>query len=62
MGPIIIAIIIIAALLVDYFWFDIDRKRWGWMNHWSNLNKALFFSSMLIVSAFIYFCLSIKYL
>ena len=61
MSPIIIAIIIITAVLVDYFWFDIDKKRWGWMNKWSNLNKVLFFSGVFIVSALIYFGLSIKY-
>ncbi len=61
MSPIIIAIIMMAAVLADYLWFDMDRKRWGWMNSWSKLNKALFFSSVLIVSALIYFGLSVKY-
>ena len=61
MSPIIIAIIIIAAVLADYFWFDIDKKRWGWMNSWSILNKTLFFSGVFIFSALIYFGLSIKY-
>ena len=43
MSPIIIAIIIIAVVLADYFLFDIDRKRWGWMKSWSNLIRLYFF-------------------
>jgi len=61
MRPVIIAIIMTAAVLVDYLLFDIDRKRWGWMNSWSKLKKALFFSGVLIVSALIYLGLSIEY-
>ena len=61
MSPVIITLLILAAVLADYFWFDVDRKRWGWMKNWSNLNKSLFFSGAIIVSALIYFGLSVNY-
>lgn len=61
MNPINIILIIIAAVLADYFWFDVDKKRWGWMKNWSSLNKSLLFSGFIIVSALIYLALSIKY-
>ena len=53
--------IIILAVLADYFWFDVDKKRWGWMKNWSKVNKALFFSGFIIVSIVIYLGLSTEY-
>ncbi|UJL47349.1 hypothetical protein KFZ58_05505 [Virgibacillus sp. NKC19-16] len=53
-----VILIVVLAVIVDVFWLDIYRKRWGWMKNWSNLNKALFFSGFIIVSGLIYFGLS----
>nr|WP_295970093.1 hypothetical protein [uncultured Bacillus sp.] len=61
MSPIIIILMIIIAVLADYFWFGVDRKRWGWMKNWSTVNKRMFFSGFIIVSILIYLGLSIKY-
>lgn len=58
MAPIAVILIVVLAVIVDVFWFDIDRKRWGWMKNWSNLNKVLFFSGFIVVSGVIYFGLS----
>ncbi|MCI1590278.1 MULTISPECIES: hypothetical protein [Bacillaceae] len=55
-------LIILIALLVDVYWLDVNGKRWGWMKNWSKLNKTLFFSGIIIVSALIYFAFGAKYL
>lgn len=61
MSPFIAFLIIILAVLADYFWFDVDKKRWGWMKNWSKLNKGLFFSGFIVISILIYMGLSVKY-
>ncbi|MFS0821854.1 hypothetical protein [Bacillus sp. 1P02SD] len=61
MSPLIALLIIVVALLADYFWFDVDKKRWGWMKNWSKLNKGLFLSGLTVVTVLIYVGLSIKY-
>ncbi|MGN8644572.1 hypothetical protein ACTNEO_00620 [Gracilibacillus sp. HCP3S3_G5_1] len=62
MQVIIAGIIIILSIVADYFWFDVNKKRWGWRRGWSTRNKVLFFSGFIVVSAFIYFGLSKDYL
>jgi hypothetical protein len=54
-------IIIILVVLADYFWFDADKKRWGWMKNWSAFNKGIFFFSFIVVSVLIYLGLSTEY-
>ncbi len=61
MQAIIAALVIIVAIIADYFWFDVSEKRWGWMRGWSTRNKVLFFSGFLVVSALIYLGLSTEY-
>ncbi|MBP1970542.1 hypothetical protein J2Z83_002663 [Virgibacillus natechei] len=58
MAPFAVVLIVVLAVIVDVFWFDIDRKRWGWMKNWSNLNKILFFLGFIVVSGVIYLGLS----
>ncbi|NRD76578.1 hypothetical protein HPT25_03615 [Bacillus sp. BRMEA1] len=53
--------IIELAVLADYFWFDVDKKRWGWLKNLSKLNKVLFFLGLTIISILIYFSLSTEY-
>lgn len=43
MSPFLALFIILFAIVADYFWFDTDKKRWGWMKNWSKLSKGLFF-------------------
>lgn len=62
MSPIIVLLIIVLAVIMDYFLFDVDKKRWGWMKNWSNLQKVLFFSGFVVVSVAIYFGLSLEFL
>lgn len=59
MSSIIVLLIIIFAVFADFFWFDVDKKRWGWMKNWSNPQKILFFSGFAVVSVAIYFGLSL---
>ncbi|MEH7386409.1 hypothetical protein V7147_13530 [Bacillus sp. JJ1521] len=61
MSPFIALFILVLAVLADYFWLDVDKKRWGWMKNWSKQNKVLFFSGFTVVTVLIYFGLSIKY-
>lgn len=62
MGSFVIFLIIVLTVIIDCYWLDTDRKRWGWMKNWSNLNKVIFFSGFIIVSSLIYLGLSVKYL
>ena len=61
MSPIIVLLIISLAVIADYFWFDVDKKRWRWMKNWSNLQKALLFSGFVVSTVVIYFGLSLKF-
>ena len=61
MSPIIVLLIIVLAIIMDYFLFDVDKKRWGWMKNWSNLKKVMFFSSFIVVSVVVYLGLSLKF-
>ncbi|WP_078380764.1 hypothetical protein [Sutcliffiella halmapala] len=62
MGSFVIFLLIVLTVIIDFYWFDTDRKRWGWMRNWSKLNKIIFFSGFLIVSSIVYFGLSLKFL
>ncbi|WP_416150080.1 hypothetical protein ACM26V_03520 [Salipaludibacillus sp. HK11] len=59
MGPILVFLIIIFTVVIDFYWLDRDRKRWGWMKSWSTRNKALFFIGFIVVSSLIYIGLSV---
>ncbi|WP_404453636.1 hypothetical protein LG329_03970 [Virgibacillus necropolis] len=54
MGFVVFILIIVMAALVDLFWLDTNRKRWGWMENWSKLQKTLFFSVFILASGLIY--------
>ncbi|MBY7142780.1 hypothetical protein KFZ56_06830 [Virgibacillus sp. NKC19-3] len=58
MASFAVILIIVLAVILDVCWFDVDRKRWGWMKNWSKLNKVLFLSGFIVVSGLIYFGLS----
>ncbi|UOE74709.1 hypothetical protein [Parageobacillus thermoglucosidasius] len=58
MSSFIIVLIIALAVLADFFWLDIDGKRWGWMKNWSKIQKIVFF---IIISLAMYFGLSTEY-
>jgi hypothetical protein len=62
MGPFLVFILIILTVVVDFYWLDRDRKRWGCMKNWSSRNKIVFFVGFIVVSSLVYFVLSIKYL
>jgi hypothetical protein len=44
--------------VIDFYYFDHTRKRWGWMKSWSKLRKGLFFSGFLAAALFIYLGIS----
>ena len=62
MNVLIVVIIILLSVVLDYMWFDHDRKRWGWMKHWTRMQKTLFLSSFFIAALVIYIGLSLDYL
>ncbi len=55
-------IVIVLAVIVDFFWLDVDRKRWGWMKHWTKFQKGLFFSGFIVVTILIYAGFSLEFL
>ena len=54
-------LIIVLTVLVDCFFLDVNKKRWGWMKNWTNLSKGFLFVGFIIVSVLIYIGLSNKY-
>lgn len=62
MGAFTVYLILIAAIVFDFFWLDVEQKRWGWMKNWSRLHKGLFFSGFIAVTACIYIGLSLNYM
>ena len=62
MGPFLLFLLIVLTVVIDYYLFDRDRKRWGWMKKSPTKNKALFFICFFAVSGLIYIGLSIKFL
>jgi uncharacterized metal-binding protein len=61
MSSFIIVLIIVLAVLVDFFWLDVDGKRWGWMKNWSKIQKIIFFVFFIVISLAIYLGLSTEY-
>lgn len=59
MDVLVVSIVILLSVVLDYFWFDRDRKRWGWMKHWTSLQKGLFLSSFIVAAAAIYIGMSL---
>ncbi|CAK8583845.1 hypothetical protein BMEGG_06103 [Priestia megaterium] len=58
----IVAIIIILSVIADYFIFDYNDKRWGWLKGCSNPVRIGIISCHLVMSFIIYFALSLKYI
>jgi hypothetical protein len=62
MSVLIIGIIIILSVIADYFIFDYDDKRWGWLKGRSKRVRIGIISCYLVMSFIIYFALSLKYI
>ncbi|RDY69029.1 MULTISPECIES: hypothetical protein [Halobacillus] len=52
-------IILAIAILLDYLWFDHDRKRWGWMKNWTRIQRGLFLASFFVAAMVIYIGMSL---
>lgn len=61
MSSLMAILILIMAVLVDYFYLDMDKRRWGWLKKRSKRSKALILTGILLVSFFIYLGLSSDY-
>ncbi|SEM51293.1 hypothetical protein SAMN05192533_103200 [Mesobacillus persicus] len=61
MGFFTAVLIILVVVVADYFLFDMDNKRWGWMKNSSKFTKTLFFSGFIIASILIYLGMSSEY-
>ena len=62
MSLLIVAAIIILSVIADYFIFDYDNKRWGWLKGYSKPIRIGIISCYLVISFTIYFALSLKYI
>ncbi|MCL9638181.1 hypothetical protein ACQKJG_30170 [Priestia megaterium] len=62
MSLLIVGIIIILSVVADYFIFDYDDKRWGWLKGYSIPVRIGIISCYLVISFTIYFALSLKYI
>ncbi|MGP0689657.1 hypothetical protein ACW5UC_24230 [Priestia aryabhattai] len=62
MSLLIVGIIIILSVVADYFIFDYDDKRWGWLKGYSKPGRIGIISCYLVISFTIYFALSLKYI
>jgi hypothetical protein len=59
MELLIIVSILILTILIDYFWIDMERKRWGWLKSSSKRTKIIFFSIFIVISIVIYLGITI---
>ncbi|MCY9024027.1 hypothetical protein [Priestia megaterium] len=62
MSLLIVGIIIILSVIADYFIFDYDNERWGWLKGCSKPVRIGIISCYLVMSFIIYFALSLKYI
>ncbi|MBT2258420.1 hypothetical protein [Priestia megaterium] len=62
MSLLIVGIIIILSVVADYFIFDYNDKRWGWLKGYSKPVRIGIISCYLVISFTIYFTLSLKYI
>lgn len=62
MSLLIVGVIIILSVIADYFIFDHDDKRWGWLKSCSKPVRIGVISCYLVMSFIIYFALSLKYI
>ena len=61
MSSLMAILILIMAVLVDYFYLDMDKRRWGWLKKRSKRSNALILTGILLVSFFVYLGLSSDY-
>ncbi|MGG0593532.1 hypothetical protein ABEY80_27325 [Priestia megaterium] len=62
MNLLIVGAIIILTVIFDYFIFDYNDKRWGWLKSFSKPVRVGVISCYLLMSFIIYFALSLKYI
>ncbi|MFI8708423.1 hypothetical protein ACIGHG_15325 [Bacillus sp. NPDC077411] len=54
-------LLILLAVLADYYWLDMDSKRWGWFKKTSKKQKAIFFTFVLLLTFIVYILIDIEY-
>ncbi|MBY0200195.1 hypothetical protein H7U05_23350 [Priestia megaterium] len=62
MSLLIVSIIIILYVIADYFIFDYEDKRWGWLKGCSKPVRIGVISCYLVMSFIIHFALILKYM
>ncbi|SFF66746.1 hypothetical protein SAMN05216353_1052 [Halobacillus alkaliphilus] len=58
MEIIVALFVIVLAVVLDFFWFDVDRKRWGWMKKWTKVQRAIFLTGLIFLTFLIYLGMS----
>lgn len=58
MGWIAVTVLVLVSIIVDVLWFDIERKRWSWLNNRTKLQLAVFLGVFSVVSGVIYYVMS----
>ncbi|GLY09669.1 hypothetical protein ACP2W0_17420 [Pseudobacillus badius] len=54
--------IVLVAIIVDFFWLDIENKRWNWLKNRSVSQQVLFFAFFLGASMILYYVFGYKFL
>ncbi|RJS59163.1 hypothetical protein [Bacillus sp. PK3_68] len=62
MGFVTFIAVVLAALIVDFFWLDIENKRWKWLKGRSKPQQVLFFAFFMGASAILYCLFGYKFL
>ncbi|MFD1018586.1 hypothetical protein [Thalassobacillus hwangdonensis] len=62
MEVLVFLIVIIGAAFADYFWFDVNRSRWGWMKGWRRRTRLFVSIGLIMIMALIYIGLGAEYL
>ncbi|MEK4029170.1 MULTISPECIES: hypothetical protein [Bacillaceae] len=55
-------IVIIGALMIDFFWLDVESKRWKWLKNRSKPQQVLFFVFFMSSSLVLYYLFGHKFL
>lgn len=62
LGFIAFIAVVLVALIVDFFWLDMESKRWKWLKNRPKSQQFIFFAFFMGASAILYFLFGYKFL